>query len=219
MVCRPRHWWRPCRRPWRCHERPDPPRTAARRQPRSAAAPPTAPRAHAHPPLGRIHRADPGEPVGRQQHVVVARHGAGNQRGAPTLHGDVGAGLQTDLQHSGDLGGRTRTHQGAGPTAVAAGVVDAAGGEHSGVGAHMLGADHRPQPLRQRDAHLAGLSQRRGAQRTLLAISSTPLPFQRNFTTLSSPSRPVEYVSATVSPVHCAVSMPVKPYVSGTPRG
>ena len=42
-------------------------------------------------------------------------------------------------------------------------------------------------------------------------MSSTPLPFQRNFTTLSSPGTPLEYRSATVSPVDVEFSMPLKP--------
>ena len=45
----------------------------------------------------------------------------------------------------------------------------------------------------------------------VLPMSSTPLPFQRNFTTLSSPAMPLEYRSATVSPVVAELSMPLKP--------
>ncbi|CNT80599.1 Uncharacterised protein [Mycobacterium tuberculosis] len=44
----------------------------------------------------------------------------------------------------------------------------------------------------------------------VLPISSTPPPFQRNLTTLFNPM-PLAYVNATVSPVHCEVSMPVNP--------
>ena len=44
----------------------------------------------------------------------------------------------------------------------------------------------------------------------MLPITSTPLPFQRNFTTLCSPS-PSLNVSATVSPVLCAGSIPLNP--------
>ena len=47
-------------------------------------------------------------------------------------------------------------------------------------------------------------------QRPALATSSTPLPFQRNFTTLGKPMPP-EYINATVSPVHCDGSMPLNP--------
>ena len=36
-------------------------------------------------------------------------------------------------------------------------------------------------------------------------------PFQRNFTTLSSPGVPLEYTSATVSPVVADCSMPLNP--------
>ncbi len=53
----------------------------------------------------------------------------------------------------------------------------------------------------------------------MLAISSTPLPFHRNFTTLSRPGTPLEYFSATVSPVLAELSMPLNPNVSGTPVG
>ena len=45
----------------------------------------------------------------------------------------------------------------------------------------------------------------------VLPMSSTPLPFQRNFTTLSSPGTLLEYRSATVSPVEVEFSMPLKP--------
>ncbi|EUA86185.1 hypothetical protein I551_7332 [Mycobacterium ulcerans str. Harvey] len=44
-----------------------------------------------------------------------------------------------------------------------------------------------------------------------MLISSTPLPFHRNFTTLPNPLMPVAYVNATVSPVHCEVSIPLNP--------
>ncbi len=53
----------------------------------------------------------------------------------------------------------------------------------------------------------------------VLPISSTPLPFQRNFTVLSRPSIPPEYFRTTVSPVLCEVSIPLNPNVSGTPVG
>ena len=52
----------------------------------------------------------------------------------------------------------------------------------------------------------------------MLPISSTPLPFQWNFTTLSRP-RALVYFSATVSPVLWDVSIPLNPKVSGTPVG
>lgn len=45
----------------------------------------------------------------------------------------------------------------------------------------------------------------------VLPISSTPLPFHRNFTTLSRPSMPLEYFKAMVSPVVAVLSMPLKP--------
>ena len=48
-------------------------------------------------------------------------------------------------------------------------------------------------------------------------MSSTPLPLQRSFTALPSPLIPLGYVNATVSPVHCEVSIPLNPNVSGTP--
>src|ERR1700758_4690151 len=59
---------------------------------------------------------------------------------------------------------------------------------------------------------------RRLRQWPALAISSTPLPFQRNFTTLGRPIPP-DYTNATVSPVHCEVSIPLNPKVSGAPCG
>jgi hypothetical protein len=49
----------------------------------------------------------------------------------------------------------------------------------------------------------------RGAQ-PVLPISSTPLPFHRNFTTLSRPSTPLEYFSVMVSPV-VESAMPLNP--------
>jgi hypothetical protein len=49
-------------------------------------------------------------------------------------------------------------------------------------------------------------------------MSSTPLPFQWNLTTLGKPIPP-EYDSATVSPVHSEVLIPLNPKVSGTPCG
>ena len=41
-------------------------------------------------------------------------------------------------------------------------------------------------------------------------MSSTPLPFHRNLTVVLKPT-PLGYVKATVSPVHCEVSMPLNP--------
>ena len=52
---------------------------------------------------------------------------------------------------------------------------------------------------------------RREGQPGVLPISSTPAPFQRNLTTLSSPGVPLEYTSATVSPVVADCSMPLNP--------
>lgn len=49
------------------------------------------------------------------------------------------------------------------------------------------------------------------SQPGVLPINSTPLPFQRNLTTLSSPGTPPENFSATVSPVVYVVSRPLKP--------
>lgn len=57
-----------------------------------------------------------------------------------------------------------------------------------------------------------------GAQLPVLPMSSTPLPFQWNLTTLGKPIPP-EYDSATVSPVHSEVLIPLNPKVSGTPCG
>lgn len=53
----------------------------------------------------------------------------------------------------------------------------------------------------------------------MLPISSTPLPFHRNFTTLFSPVAPLVNERATVSPVLWVGSRPLKPNVSGTPLG
>ena len=61
-------------------------------------------------------------------------NGAGHQRGAAALHGDVRPGVAAYPQHLGDLLRRTGPHQRAGPAAIAAGVVDAAAGQHVGVG-------------------------------------------------------------------------------------
>ena len=63
------------------------------------------------------------------------------------------------------------------------------------------------------DEHVATVGERADsrAQPPVLPMSSTPLPFQRNFTMLSSPSVSLEYRSATVSPVLADVSMPLKP--------
>ena len=41
----------------------------------------------------------------------------------------------------------------------------------------------------------------------MLPINSTPLPFQRNFTTLASPETSLAYCSATVSPVVTPLSV------------
>src|SRR4029079_2818497 len=49
------------------------------------------------------------------------------------------------------------------------------------------------------------------SQPGVLPISSTPAPFQRNLTTLSKPGVPLEYTSATVSPVLSVCSMLLKP--------
>ena len=38
-----------------------------------------------------------------------------------------------------------------------------------------------------------------------------------SFTALPSPLIPLGYLNATVSPVHCEVSIPLNPKVSGTP--
>ena len=87
------------------------------------------------------------KPLGGQQHVVVLRNGARHQRGAAALHGDVRPGVAAHPQHLGDLLGRTRPHQRAGLAAIAAGVVDAAAGQHVGVGDDVVRSDDafRPQ--------------------------------------------------------------------------
>ena len=59
---------------------------------------------------------------------------------------------------------------------------------------------------------LATVGERSDSQLSrVLPMSSTPLPFQRNFTMLSSPAMSLEYRSATVSPVLADVSMPLNP--------
>ena len=57
----------------------------------------------------------------------------------------------------------------------------------------------------------ASVSAGRGDAQPVLPISSTPLPFQWNRTTLFSPLVPLAYISATVSPVVAVSSMPLKP--------
>ncbi len=81
------------------------------------------------------------KPLGGQQHVVVLRNGARHQRGAAALHGDVRPGVAAHPQHLGDLLGRTRPHQRAGVAAIAAGVVDAAAGQHIGIGDDVVRSD------------------------------------------------------------------------------
>ena len=84
------------------------------------------------------------EPFGGQQHVVVLGNGAGHQRGAAALHGDVRPGVAAHPQHLGDLSAEPgRTSALAWP-AIAAGVVDAAAGQHVGVGDDVARSDDTP---------------------------------------------------------------------------
>ncbi len=50
-------------------------------------------------------------------------------------------------------------------------------------------------------------------------MSSTPFAVAAEFTGLPNPLLPLGYVNATVSPVHCELSIPLNPKVSGTPCG
>ena len=84
---------------------------------------------------------------------------AGHQRRPAALDGDVRARVAAGAQHGGDLVARMpgRTSALAVP-AVAAGVVDAAAGQHVGVGADVGGADDRGEPVGQRFGHPVGVS-------------------------------------------------------------
>ena len=94
------------------------------------------------------------KPFGGQQHVVVLGNGAGHQRGATALHRHVRPGVAAHPQHLGDLLGGPRPHQRAGPSAIAAGVVDAAAGQHVGVGDDVIRTDH----IRHAAQHARGYS-------------------------------------------------------------
>ncbi len=70
----------------------------------------------------------------------------------------------------------------------------------------IVGDEHVPncRPVRRHPTSARG-------QPGVLPISSTPAPFQRNLTTLSRPGVPLEYTSATVSPVLSVGSMLLNP--------
>ena len=113
--------------------------------------------------LDGVDIAERAQPFGGQQHVVVLGNGAGHQRGSAALHGDVRPGVAAHPQHLGDLLGRTRPHQRTGPAPIAAGVVDAAPGQHVGVGDDVVRSDDIFQ-VRKAAWHARGYStSRRGA--------------------------------------------------------
>ncbi len=95
--------------------------------------------------LNGIDIADDAKPFGRQQHVVVFGNGARHQGGAAALNGDIGSSVPAHPQHFGDLFSRAGPHQRAGPAPIAAGVVDAAAGQHVRVGGDVMRSDRTHQ--------------------------------------------------------------------------
>ena len=123
--------------------------------------------------LDGVDVAEVAQPLGGQQHVVVLGNGAGHQRGATALHRHVRPGVAAHPQHLGHLLGRTRPHQRAGPSAIAAGVVDAAAGQHVGVGDDVGRSDH----ARQAAQHARGYST---AQLRAVGAAKTPCAARRS---------------------------------------